>query len=392
MNQRFAARGVAGILSVAVGAALLQLAPAAVADPAPVGAGDQVVEAAQVHEAGVPSTAAALVDAASPVGSVDLTKTGGGFVAQDPDGSSVEIDKHGEATLSAPGVPDIGISVAGAEGRSVMAAGAAVWPDALPSTDVVTRATGDGVQIVAVLNDENAPDSISFPVDLPEGGRLVAQPDGGVLVQAPVQVETVPEAEANRVLAAIEAITGDLDADGELTEAQIAQLEDIPAAQTVTETQIQTVAEIKPAWAKDANDAPVETRYEIDGDTVKQVVDTENAAFPITADPNWAWWTWTTAACGAEIAALSVGGLKVVQAFAKSERIIRASSKALNAYKQLGNSVKKVMDKLWTYIKDRKRLSAAQVTALRDLFKAVGTTLGNILGVGSCIEIARQLF
>ena len=47
---------------------------------------NQVVEAGHAFEVGVPR-AAALVDAASPVDSVDLTKVSGGFVAQDPYGS-----------------------------------------------------------------------------------------------------------------------------------------------------------------------------------------------------------------------------------------------------------------------------------------------------------------
>jgi hypothetical protein len=245
VNRRFAARGVAGILSIAVSAALLQLAPTAVADPGPVDAGDQVVEAAQAYEAGVPSTAAALVDAASPVGSVDLNKTGSGFVAQGPDGSGVEIDKSGEVTLSAPGVPDIGVSVAGAEGRSVMADGVAVRSEALPSTDVVTRATDDGVQLVAVLNDENAPDSISFQVDLPKGGRLMAQPDGGVLVQAPVK----------------EASSG-------------------------SEVGFQDIAAIAPAWAVDAKGNQVGTQYEIHGNQIIQVINPDSTmSFPVVADP-----------------------------------------------------------------------------------------------------------
>ena len=129
-----------------------------------------------------------------------------------------------------------------------------------------------------MLNDENASVLISFPVDLPE---------------------------ANRVLAVIEAVTDELDADGELTEAQIAQIEEIPADQAVTETEIQTVAEIEPAWAKDANGDPVEARYEIDGDTVKRVVATENAALPIAADPSWTWRVKNISKCTIAIAAKS---------------------------------------------------------------------------------------
>ncbi len=42
-----------------------------------------------------------------------------------------------------------------------------------------------------------------------------------------------------------------------------------------------------PAWAKDANGAPVPTRYEIEGNTLVQVVDfTADTAFPVVADPS----------------------------------------------------------------------------------------------------------
>jgi hypothetical protein len=53
------------------------------------------------------------------------------------------------------------------------------------------------------------------------------------------------------------------------------------------------VALIEPAWAKDADGAPVATRYEINGSTLTQVVDVaDDTAFPVVADPSvkWHWW------------------------------------------------------------------------------------------------------
>jgi hypothetical protein len=55
------------------------------------------------------------------------------------------------------------------------------------------------------------------------------------------------------------------------------------------------VAVIEPAWAKDAHGRAVETRYEIDGSTLTQVVDVdESTAFPVVADPSVSshWWGW----------------------------------------------------------------------------------------------------
>ncbi|MDR6866019.1 hypothetical protein J2Y69_000604 [Microbacterium resistens] len=44
-------------------------------------------------------------------------------------------------------------------------------------------------------------------------------------------------------------------------------------------------------WAKDANGADVATRYEIRGDRLVQVVTpSASTAYPIVADPTWAWW------------------------------------------------------------------------------------------------------
>jgi len=45
---------------------------------------------------------------------------------------------------------------------------------------------------------------------------------------------------------------------------------------------------IAPAWATDANGSPVETTYSIDGSTLIQSINTEDAAFPVVADPQYA--------------------------------------------------------------------------------------------------------
>lgn len=46
------------------------------------------------------------------------------------------------------------------------------------------------------------------------------------------------------------------------------------------------LAFVAPAWAKDANGTPVQTHYELDGSTLKQVVETDtDTSFPVVADP-----------------------------------------------------------------------------------------------------------
>lgn len=52
-------------------------------------------------------------------------------------------------------------------------------------------------------------------------------------------------------------------------------------------------AVIAAPWAKDANGAPVPTRFEVQGSTLIQIVDfTAKTAFPVVADPSvsWLWW------------------------------------------------------------------------------------------------------
>jgi hypothetical protein len=53
------------------------------------------------------------------------------------------------------------------------------------------------------------------------------------------------------------------------------------------------------AWAKDANGAPVSTRYRLEGNTLVQVVDfDQNTAFPVVADPSF----WHVTRCAGAIA------------------------------------------------------------------------------------------
>ncbi|WP_025157193.1 hypothetical protein [Leifsonia aquatica] len=54
-----------------------------------------------------------------------------------------------------------------------------------------------------------------------------------------------------------------------------------------------TLAYIAAPWAKDANGVAVPTHYELNGNTLTQVVDfTATTAFPVVADPSvtWLWW------------------------------------------------------------------------------------------------------
>lgn len=180
-----------------------------------------------------------------------------------------------------------------------------------PSTDVVTRATETGTQLVAVLRNEQAPKTIPFQLDLPAGAALVSQADGSYVVTAPVTDQVVPDSETDRVSAAVDAILGDAPDDQPVTDAQQTALDAIPAGKTVPETTQQDVATLAAPWAVDANGKSVPTHYEINGTTVNQVVDTTpDTAYPVTADPSVAWWVWTTAKCVADIGLLFLPWVK----------------------------------------------------------------------------------
>lgn len=64
--------------------------------------------------------------------------------------------------------------------------------------------------------------------------------------------------------------------------------------------------------AVDANGAAVPTRYEIDGTTLTQVVETDaRTAYPVVADPSCWWWVWTGTACAANLATSIVAATKL---------------------------------------------------------------------------------
>lgn len=103
------------------------------------------------------------------------------------------------------------------------------------STTVPILKPDGTVQITTVIDGADAPTHYEYPITLPAGGKLIDAGEG--------------------YFAALDS-------------------EDMP------------IAMIEPAWALDANGNDVSTHYEIDGDTLIQVVEhQEGDAYPIVADP-----------------------------------------------------------------------------------------------------------
>ena len=139
--------------------------------------------------------------------------------------------------------------------------------------------------MIAILGDESAPSEIDFPMELPQGAQLVQQEDGSIAVMAELEMETVSEEDAARFSEAADAVLGPNPGDT-LTDEQIDALNTIPAPETYTTKKMVQVGAIGAPWAVDANGDVVDTRYEITGDGITQVIETaETTAFPVTADP-----------------------------------------------------------------------------------------------------------
>lgn len=254
------------------------------------------IAAAASNYTGSAMSAVDLADAASAVDSVALKMHGEKLIAVGVNGAEVAVAAEGGVTLSAPGTPSIGIRAAGDADSTKTVGGAVFQAGVAAGTDVVTRATRDGVQLVAILADQDARNTIDFDLELPKGATLVQQADGSVGVMAPVKVEMPKPGEIARVMAAAEAVLGaEYDGRAPLSKEQRAALSRIRPVVTQRKVVVQEVASIAKPWAVDAVGNSVDTRYVIEGDTLRQVVTTNEAtAYPVVVDPKTTktWYGW----------------------------------------------------------------------------------------------------
>jgi hypothetical protein len=139
--------------------------------------------------------------------------------------------------IEADGATALAVSVEGFNAQrgkaEQTATGTIVYRDALPAkTDVEVTVTDEKVQLAVDIEKKQAPTSFRFRFD---GSQLHKNDDGSVAV---------------------------LDANGN------------------------QVSAVDKPWATDANGAAVPTWYEVDGSTLIQHVNHENAAYPVKADPS----------------------------------------------------------------------------------------------------------
>jgi len=141
------------------------------------------------------------------------------------------------------------------------------------------------VRQLITIGGPEADTRYEFPVDLPEGGRLLETSDGTVTA-----------------------------VDGAGSELGV----------------------FAPAWAVDADGKSVPTRYEISDDTLIQIVEHQGAAYPVTADP-W-WFVLIPVANGVARISVKAASKKAAQEAARKAAIKqgfkpKVSSGSLEAYK-----------------------------------------------------------
>ncbi|WP_152659558.1 hypothetical protein [Demequina salsinemoris] len=352
-----------------------------------------IAAAAEVFDADDSASAAELVEAASATDAVALEGTDDEASVETGTLQPVDVTvTDAGATMSDETGVELGISAVGDATESELVDGASVAQDVADGTDVVTRATEDGVQLVAVLEDAEAAASVDFALDIPEGAELVEQEDGSIDVVVEQQVEVADPADEARADAEVDALLDGVEDLDDLTDEQWAALDAIEPVATTTETVETTVASVAAPWAVDANGEALDTSYELDGSTLTQVIQTDDStAFPVTADPAVWWWVATAATCAVQVAALVapfIGEAKIAAALAKVEKIIASSARLKKAVDAIGGlkATLRLIKKAATGYSSMSKASKAQLAAVVEFGS---NALSEWLGIGSCVSLIR---
>lgn len=269
-----------------------------------------------------------------------------------------------------------------------------------------------------MFGDSDASGELTVPVDLPAGSTLVPAEDGSISVMAEVVTEVPAPGEEERVDAELDALLdGAIEVDGDVTlsDEQLAALEAIGEPETVEIVETRQIATVDAPWAVDANGDPIATRFEVDGDVIKRVVDIdETTAFPVAADPSWWWWTKKAGGCIASVGGLVAGGAAIATAAAKIYKVLKnakAGSKLRSAYnawmKFGGNNRDRAVNFLLSFrtfgglvlkhgakeglkrFKAKKKVAgvAAGAAVIKFVYDASGL-LTDVLGIDACVSLA----
>lgn len=404
-----------GVVSLSLALTLAGLGPASAA-PKLNDASASAEVAAQIDTGELEAAVASFVpgDAAS---AADLANVVAPDTALALDGvDDVQVATDGSLVLQhADTETELGVGIADldADDSAEVIDDAAVNTGVATDLDVVTRASDAGAQILTVLGSADAPNTLRFDLDLPAGASLTENSDGSVLVSAPVESQiAVPTEEARIEAEAMEIIVHELTALDDidsLTETQLEQLAEIQGPETRAVTEVRAIAEIEAPWAVDAHGDPVATHFELDGNNLVQIVETNvNTAFPVLADPSFVWWVKMGAGCLASVTTLAtLGYLRFAAGIAKMTKTMRAASpnsklgKAYKAWKKLGSSdsarfkamiaplkspAKVIMKHGYSGIAKHKK-KGAKAAAVVSLFVNGSSTLAAAFGLSTCIAM-----
>ncbi|WP_123939432.1 hypothetical protein [Curtobacterium sp. PhB137] len=301
-----------------------------------------------------PSATLRALEQASPEALMDLSTmtaaTSGSIALQSdsdvavtvPTAASTGITLDPTATDSASTVVSANLPFASSAAKAVAEMNGVVSYDNNNGSSTVPIVHSDGsVQVATVMASAQAPTRFTYPLALPAGSSIKTLDDGSLVLT---------------------------DGSGFF------------------------IGSLKAPWAKDARGADVPTHYEVDADTVTQVVDTSGVdAFPVVADPD----LWTTiknvAGCAADLASWALPAAKAVKTISKVNKIVKGSKKVIKAYNQLGGKLDKVMKSLQKYIANKASMKKKNLAAWTTIIGLVGSMLFDALGIGSCVDLAKQL-
>ncbi len=179
-------------------------------------------------------------------------------------------------------------------------------------------------------------------------------------------------------------------------------------ALNITDANGQAVGYVKQPWALDADGNEVKTHYELRGDgSIRQIVDTKNAKYPLTLDPDAGWWAATAAKCAVDIAPLvATGGAAVasrvpklvsfLNKLRKTKKIAAAIDKMGGMEKAVKATVKEGIAQLKAKLPNgvSKHLpqvskNPADVKFLKTAWPLIAEGFWNLLGFGSCIDLFK---
>lgn len=198
------------------------------------------VDAVAALESTAPSAVSNVADARSDSDTAELAAVAGGATVSIPVDASdgIQLDNPGSAS-------DVRIGLPFAENAGAAAlsqkAGVVVYDNDNGSSTVPVAHTDGTLQISTVIAGAKAPTRYEYPIDAP-GQTLRLAADGSAFLSADDGIPTLY---------------------------------------------------IASPWAKDANGNDVPTHYEVNGNTLSQVVDfTAETAFPVVADPSYGIYPW----------------------------------------------------------------------------------------------------